>query len=698
MPMNLDAALQTFIAEARELLQDMEQALLRLESEPADAHCLAAVFRAAHTIKGSAGLFGLEPLVSFAHVLEDLLDRLRAGALPADRERVALLLACNDHLSALLEQVAVRRSAPTAALLAAEQPLRERLAASGGQAQPSAAAAPTHSASESRRWHVSVRFGQDTFRHGMDPLSFLRYLDGLGQREALALYDQALAEASPFDPESCYLGFDLRLQAACEATTLADAFGFVEGECQLAIFDLGSDAQGYAAWLEQLPPAHAQWLCAAMGEPWPLPQAAVPAMEPTVAAPPTATEQAAPARADADGRRAWVRVRADKLEALINLAGELITAGAGARLLAEAQGHEPMTEATVAVNALVEQLLEGALAMRMVPIGETFNRFHRTVRDVSQALGKDIELVVSGGDTELDKALVEQLGDPLMHLLRNAMDHGIEAPEVRLAAGKPARGRLHLAACHDAGNIVVELSDDGAGLDRSRILAKARERGLLGAAEPSDRELLAVIFEPGFSTAATVTNLSGRGVGMDVVKRNITSLRGSVELLSPAGQGTTVRIRLPLTLAMIDGLLVEAADSAYVIPLSMVHECMELAPAERSTLRNRGHVDLRGEVLPLVFLRDHFGLQGAAPRRENIVVIRAHGLKAGLVVDRLLGEYQTVIKPLGPLFSGVRGVSGSSVLGSGVVALILDVPALLKHLTECESTSFIPSSTFFQAV
>ncbi|MBA1288888.1 chemotaxis protein CheA [Pseudomonas japonica] len=672
--MNLDAALQTFIAEARELLQDMEQALLRLESEPGDMQCLAAVFRAAHTIKGSAGLFGLDPLVSFAHVVEDLLDRLRSGSLAIDRDRIALLLGCNDHLSALLECVAVERREPGAALLANEQPLRDRLAACGGQAAAAPAAAVEQAqANPGRLWQVSVRFGEDTFRHGMDPLSFLRYLDTLGERKALELHQQGISEAETFDPETCYLGFDLQLQAACDADTLAQAFAFVEGECELAINELTGEPLS-----EQLP---------------------VEAVEPAVA---TAVQTATPEpRATPDNRQAWVRVRADKLEALINLAGELVTAGAGARLLAEraatGRGDEALLEATASVNALVEQVLEGALAMRMVPIGETFNRFHRVVRDVSQGLGKDIELVVSGGDTELDKALVEQLGDPLMHLLRNAMDHGIETPEARLAAGKPARGRLHLNAFHDAGNIVVELSDDGAGLNRARILAKARERGLIGNTEPSDRELLALIFEPGFSTAAAVTNLSGRGVGMDVVKRNITGLRGSIELFSPPGEGTTVRIRLPLTLAMIDGLLVEAAGSSYVIPLGMVRECMELVPGERDALRARGHVDLRGEVLPLVFLRDHFELHGEAPRRENIVVIRAHGLKAGLVVDHLMGEYQTVIKPLGALFGGVRGISGSSVLGSGVVALILDVPALLKHLTERESASLKLSSTF-QAV
>jgi two-component system chemotaxis sensor kinase CheA len=385
----------------------------------------------------------------------------------------------------------------------------------------------------------------------------------------------------------------------------------------------------------------------------------------------------------ADNRsQRYIRVRADQLERLIDLAGELMTAGAGAQLLAREASNEPLTEATCAVTELVEQLLDGALAMRMVPIGDTFNRFQRVVRDVSEELGKEIDLVISGADTELDKALVERIADPLMHLVRNAMDHGIEMPQVRLATAKPARGLLRLNAYHDSGSIVIELIDDGAGLNRERILAKARDRGLIGAADPSERELLNLIFEPGFSTAETVTNLSGRGVGMDVVKRNITSLRGSIDLYSEPGQGTTVRIRLPLTLAMINGLLVEVAGGGFVVPLDVVHECIELPAGERDTLRERGHIDLRGEVLPLIFLREHLALEGNQSRRENVVVVRAQGQKAGLVVDRLMGEHQTVIKPLGALFSSLRGISGSSILGNGSVALILDIPALLKALIE----------------
>jgi two-component system chemotaxis sensor kinase CheA len=315
----------------------------------------------------------------------------------------------------------------------------------------------------------------------------------------------------------------------------------------------------------------------------------------------------------------------------------------------------------------------------MVQIGATFNRFQRVVRDVSKELGKDIALTISGGETELDKTVVERITDPLTHLVRNAMDHGIESLAVRQARGKPAQGNVRLNAYHDAGSIVLEVTDDGGGLDPQRILAKARERGLISEGQTlTDKETFNLIFEPGFSTAEQVSNLSGRGVGMDVVKRNITALRGSIDLDSKLGEGTCVRIRLPLTLAIIDGFLVGVGPAGYVIPLDLVEECIEL---DTNTRHDRGHIALRGEVLPFIRLRELFDESGQPPRRENVVVVSYAGQRAGLVVDHLMGEFQTVIKPLGKLFGTCRGVGGFTILGSGAVALILDIPSLLTDLS-----------------
>jgi two-component system chemotaxis sensor kinase CheA len=371
-----------------------------------------------------------------------------------------------------------------------------------------------------------------------------------------------------------------------------------------------------------------------------------------------------------------VRVDADKLDRLINLVGELIIAGASANLIARRARIPELLESTSTLSSLVEEVRDSALQLRMVKIGATFNRFQRVVHDVSREIGKDIGLVVSGEDTELDKTVVEKIADPLTHLVRNAIDHGIEPAEVRQARCKPPQGTVSLHAYHDSGSIVIEVSDDGGGLKRDKILAKAVERGLVDPGRVlSDSEIYALIFEPGFSTAEQVTNLSGRGVGMDVVKSNIAALRGTVDIASEEGLGTTVTVRLPLTLAIIDGFLVGVGKTSFVVPLDMIEECVEF-----SCQPGHDYTNLRGAVLPFIRLRELFGIGGPAPRRESIVVISYAGRRAGLVVDSLMGEFQTVIKPLGKMFNNVRCISGSTILGSGEVALILDVPALLKQV------------------
>jgi two-component system chemotaxis sensor kinase CheA len=330
------------------------------------------------------------------------------------------------------------------------------------------------------------------------------------------------------------------------------------------------------------------------------------------------------------------------------------------------------------------------MGLRMVQIGATFQRFQRVVRDVSRELKKDIELIIQGGETELDKAVVERIGDPLMHLVRNAMDHGIEPGEVRQANGKPAKARLSLNAYHDSGSIVIEVSDDGAGLNRDKILKKALERGLISENQNlSDQEIYQLIFAAGFSTADQLSNLSGRGVGMDVVRSNIEALRGTVELDSKPSAGTTVRIRLPLTLAIIDGFLIRASQAHFVIPLDMVVECLELSRQDRRSACERGYINLRGEILPLLWLTEVFDIERSAVRRENIVVVQANGRRAGIVVDALLGEAQTVIKPLGRLFSCLRGISGSTILGTGEVALIVDVAGLIQGVMERGGSSHL---------
>jgi len=669
---NLDQAQQTFIVEARELLQAMEQSLLQLESEPGDQDAIGAIFRAAHTIKGSAGLFGLASIVGFTHIVEDVLDRLREGSVAVDAALIALLLKCGDHILELVEVVADRGETPTPAALERGEALREALSAYQPMRTAVASvetAEVTDDVAVEVLWHISLRFGTDVFRNGMDPLSFLRYLETLGQLIQVATLTDSIPPMDSWDPESCYLGFEIDLRSTASHASLNEVFDFVRDDCDVHISAVDEAPDNTQA----------------------------PAGEPGTQAEPSLVT-AAPQRLAAGEAKSrdgnYVRVNADKLDELINLVGELVIASAGANLLARSCNNDPLHEASSTVSGLVEEILDGALHLRMIPIGDTFNRFRRVVRDISQELGKDIELSISGAETELDKTVVEKIGDPLMHLLRNAMDHGIESADARRAAGKSAKGHLSLNAYHDSGSIVIEIADDGAGLNRDRILQKAQERGLVASgAVLTDQEIYNLIFEAGFSTAEAVTNLSGRGVGMDVVKRNITLLRGTVDLDSRPGQGTVVRIRLPLTLAIINGFLVGIDQSTYVIPLDMVQECIELDEQQRQSSRDTGYLDLRGQVLPLVHLRDHFSHEGPATRRQNVVVVRYAEHKAGLVVDDLLGEFQTVIKPLGKLFGALRGISGSTILGSGAVALILDVPVLLNQIVQLEArTAQAPQS------
>ncbi|RXT64810.1 chemotaxis protein CheA [Pseudomonas syringae] len=694
MSINLDQAQQTFIVEARELLQAMEESLLQLESEPGDQDAIGAVFRAAHTIKGSAGLFGLTPIVSFTHIVEDVLDRLREGSVSVSAELIAVLLKSGDHMLELIDVVASRGQTLQPPALEREAALRQALQVyqTPGNAQPAdEAQAPSVIDEQAAEvlWHISLRFGVDVFRNGMDPLSFLRYLNTLGQMVQVTTVTDSIPALEAWDPESCHLGFEIDFRSSAGHAAINEVFDFVREDCAVEITLMSETADHVEPTGTDLVSQTGQNPAVASGELLG-DQRAVPRTPATATATATATFVERPASAseqkNKDGR--YVRVNADKLDELINLVGELVIASAGASLLAKSCDNDPLQEASSTVSGLVEQILDGALHLRMIPIGDTFNRFRRVVRDVSQELGKDIDLIINGAETELDKTVVEKIGDPLMHLLRNSMDHGIESAEARRAAGKPAKGHLSLNAYHDSGSIVIEIADDGAGLNRERILDKAQQRGLVAAgASLTDQEIYNLIFEPGFSTAEAVTNLSGRGVGMDVVKRNITLLRGTVDLDSQPGQGTIVRIRLPLTLAIINGFLVGIDQSTYVIPLDMVQECIELDEHNRQLTRDSGYLDLRGEVLPLVYLRDHFNHEGPAARRQNVVVVRYAEHKAGLVVDDLLGEFQTVIKPLGKLFGALRGISGSTILGSGAVALILDIPALLNQIVQMEARS-----------
>ena len=698
--MDLEHAKQTFIEESRQSVRAMEGALLRLETAPDDKEALDAAFRAAHTVKGSSGMFGFDAIVAFTHVMESVLHRVRDGGVAINKDLIALLLSCGDHIVSMVDRIAVHGETLDGEMQAAGVALGERLGIYLGPEERVAApatpviAAPVAVGSvASDTWHISLRFGRDVLRDGMDPLSFIRYLGTLGEIVHLTAVPDALPGAAEMDPESCYLGFEIDFRGTADAETIAGVFEFVREGSVIHILPPHSAISAYIQLIEKLPEDKTRlaeiFVAGAsvtrreleQGRTRENSRAASGAQTP---APPANSEAAEERRTGerraSEHKSSFIHVPADKLDQLINLVGELVIAGASASLLARQSRNAALQEATSAVSQLVEEVRDGALQLRMVQIGDTFSRFNRIVHDMSHELGKDIQLVISGAETELDKTVIEKISDPLTHLVRNAIDHGIEAADARAARGKPAAGTVRLNAYHESGSIVIEVDDDGGGLPRDKILQKALERGMVSAGQSlSDQEIYNLIFEAGFSTSHQVTALSGRGVGMDVVRRNVQELRGTVEIENHEAQGATIRIRLPLTLAIIDGFLLGVGDASYVVPLDMMLECVELSAEERSAARVHNYINLRGAVLPLLHLREVFEVAGDAGRRENIVVVQSAGARAGLVVDALLGEFQTVIKPLGKVFERLSGISGSTILGTGEVALILDVPSLVQQ-------------------
>jgi len=721
MTTRLELIQQTFIAESRELLRAMESALLQLEKAPHDDELINAVFRAAHTIKGSSGTINFDAIVEFTHAMESVLQLIRSGELSIDNELIALLLECGDHVSALLDCL-VSEDKETA--FARIDEAGKRLLASlnsnlGAPAIPPAAVPARDDGGnvQSNAWHISLRFGPDVLRHGLDPLSFIRYLSGLGEIAAVTTLLDAMPDANLMDPETCYLGMEIDFKGSVDKETVENVFDYLREDCVIRILPPHSRIADYIAFIKGMPedeaglgdllvnsgaltrreleeglraqrlldersggkrPEHLRKLGEILVRQGVVQNELVDA----------ALDKQDLIKRNKTPEASFIRVRSDKLDELIDLVGELVIASAAAGVIAQRASDGDMIEAASTLERLVEQVRDGALGLRMVPIGETLSRFDRLVHDVSRELGKDVELLLTGTETELDKSMVERISDPLVHLVRNALDHGIEAPEMRVASGKPPRGRVQLNAYHESGSIVIEVADDGRGLDRKKILARAVECKLVAPGQSlTDQEILRLVMEPGFSTAEQITSVSGRGIGLDVVRRNVEPLRGSIAIDSQEGRGTTISIRLPLTLAIIEGFLVAVGRSACVVPLEIVVECLELSNEDGARCRETGYLNLRGEVLPLLRLRDVFEAPGESGRRENVVVVNYGGQRAGFVVDALLGEFQAVIKPLGKLFERLAGISGSTILGNGEVALILDVPTLVHRAIDSEGAS-----------
>ncbi|MEI6804158.1 MAG: chemotaxis protein CheA [Burkholderiales bacterium] len=707
-------AMPAFISEAAEQIEAIEALLLELEEQPDNRELLDSLFRCAHTVKGSAGIFGLHRVVEFTHHVETLLDKMRDGDIALNPAISTLLLRCNDQIKFLVD-TAIDEAADSAEqkdlradLVAQLRAITEGTQQAAPTPAPAAAATASTDSSGVRLWRIAAEFGPQTFRNGMDPLSVARYLGGLGEVVSCHCALDPIPALDKLDPEDCYLSFQMELQTACSREEIEGAFSFVLDDCQFDVVAPETPEQKLTRAIEDMPatPRLGDLLVSvgavsqdqltqvlntqqqsratsAAGKPkigdLLETQAGV---APEVVAAALGKQQKL--RESAPNEERYIRVQADRLDAVINLLGELVIAGAGATLLARQTHHASLIEANLQMNNLIEEIRNGTLGLRMVPVGETFNRFRRVVRDTASSLGKEVNFEIVGGEAELDKSMVEKIADPLMHLVRNSLDHGLEPPQERMAAGKSRTGHLTLSARHETGAILIRIDDDGRGINRERVLQRAWNRGLVEqGVVPSDDEINMLIFEPGFSTAEQVTNLSGRGVGMDVVRRNIEALRGSIRLNSVPGVGLQVDIRLPLTLAIIDGFLVGVGDSKFVLPLESVVEVIEAADANVKVDALGRHVlELRGVVLPVVRLRSLYSIESALPERVSVVVVNSPRGKFGIEVEVLLGQHQTVIKPLGRLFKSLRGISGSSILGSGEVALILDVGSLGDLVTK----------------
>ena len=658
----------TFFEESREGLEVMEAGLLDLEAGRGSADTINAVFRAAHSIKGGSATFGFTKVAELTHVLETLLDELRAGKRPLTTDAIDALLASVDVLRGLLKAAEAGvppadDGAATVAQLNAVLSGKATIAVGGG-AKPAAVAAKPKAPDQ---FVIAFAPKPSMFMSGNDPLRIIRELAELGEMKV----DCDLSGVPAFgdlDPTQSFLKWTLILPGSASEAAIRDAFSWVEDECDLSI-------NGDGAAAPAAPAAEEPALAAAAPTP-------VAVEAPAAGAIPIAAA-GAPAGGGGGGANedASIRVQASKVDMLINLVGELVITQAMLKQIGsgmEGAAAERLLAGLETLERNTRDLQEAVISVRMLPVDAVFKRFPRLVRDLAGRLGKQVSLKTFGESTELDKGLIEKISDPMVHLVRNAIDHGLETTEDRIKAGKDPVGTITLAASHQGGHIVIEVSDDGKGLNRDKILAKAREKGIPVPDNPSDSDVWQLIFAPGFSTADAVTDLSGRGVGMDVVRRNIQSLGGETVLESATGKGTKVTIKLPLTLAILDGMTVGVGDEVFVLPLGYVVESMKPAPENVRSVSGEGRVlKVRGDYLPMVNLGQHFRM-GGQERPPITVIVEGDGQKLALEVDELIGQQQVVVKSLEANYRRIDGIAGATILGDGRVALILDVPGLVR--------------------
>ena len=640
-------AVATFLVEVRELFEQIEQGLLDLEHRLDDRALIDSIFRSLHTLKGSGAMFGFEALAQFTHHCEDAFDRIRKGEAVATSDLVSAILAAMDHMRAMVEHPKKNHGATSQKLLAGVHAAIAKALPGAGEAAPG-----------SVTWRVKFKLPTNAIANGINPLALLKEMRDLGPCEIVAS-DREIPPLDQLNPTECHLTWVVTLTTNQPRSAIEEVFIFVMDDMSLTIESIDGHAPSE--------PADASAAVAADA-----------AASNITGEQPIAAAETAGSRPAENRTGESVRVPAERLDELMDRVGELVIAQSRLRQLAASSQDVALRSVSEEIERLSNELRNTTMVLRMVPVGTLFSRFRRLVHDISHEIGKTIELTFDGETTEVDKTIAERLVDPLVHLVRNAADHGLESPEQRLAAGKPEAGQMCISAHHAGSEVIISVKDDGRGIDRERVRARAEQQGLLApGAAIGDSELLQMIFHPGFSTAQKITNLSGRGVGLDVVKRTLETLRGSIDLSSTPGKGTEFSLRIPLTLAIIDGLLVRVGRGRYVVPLSAVEECLELPTEMDLRSQGRNFISLRDSLVPFIRLRELFNTGTPPDRHQKIVVISTGNDRVGLVVDQIIGDHQTVIKSLSKLHADVATFSGATILGDGSVALILDVAQLL---------------------
>ena len=696
----LDQMTSVFFDEANELLDNLEGYLLTLETEPQNQEIISAVFRAMHTIKGSSGMFGFDEIQHFTHEMESAFDKVRNGIVPVSSDLINLTLQARDHIRSMLGvEITPEIKAQSESLITSLHAVTEKYTKQAQDDKNNAEGVPAASTVDDKKentWRISFRPSPTIMQNGTRPELLVKELSEMGQATVVSFTD-SLPKLSEIDSDKCYICWDIILTTDKTENQLNDVFIFIDSDSSIKIEKIQADGlhkqlgdilisrklvsetqlNDFIAQQKKLGDIlisnnvlSEHELQSALAEQKHIER---------VTQPPTSSQAQNTSGVPSQNANQTLRVNSLKLDQLIDLVGELVTFNARLSSVASEMKNPSLTTLSELGEHLIFSLRDTAMDMRMLPIGSIFSRFKRLVHDLSSQLGKNIELVTEGAETELDKTVIEKLNDPLVHLIRNSADHGIETPEVRAAAGKNEKGIVTLSAKHAGAFVLITISDDGAGLNKDAIRAKAIERGVIKESDDlTDQQIYEIIFQPGFSTNTTVTSVSGRGVGMDVVKRDIDSLGGSVSVETYKGRGTNFILKIPLTLAIIEGMLVQIGDNKYVVPLTSVEECIEYHPQD--DIKNKdddhklcSHIIARGEYLPCINMRSYFEIDETMPEEQQVIVVNDQTSKVGIIVDHIIGNHQTVIKPLGKLYKKIEGLSGATILGDGSVSLILDI-------------------------